>query len=103
MRWLDTGTFRGRWAAVSTLLQSRKLDPSHPRANQPTDADAILARALAFWNHPELSPQTKAVLRSVAVAALASAGQPWQQQQYPVGLENALRQLIAVCPDQQTS
>ena len=39
-----------------------------------------------------------------ARAALADAGKDtWKQQQYPVLVENALRQLIAISPELQTS
>jgi uncharacterized protein (DUF1800 family) len=103
-RWLDTATFRGRWIAVQRLLRDRKLDPSHPPAGQAGDAQSVLRRALAFWRTPDLSPGTQAALAAVAQAALADAGSDkWKRQQYPVLLENALRQLIAVSPDLQTS
>ena len=103
-RWLDTATFRGRWIAVQRILEERKLDPSHPPAGAPGDAQGVLAKALAFWNQPPLSDGTRAALLQFAQTALADAGnQKWKRQQYPVLVENALRQLIAVSPDLQTS
>ena len=101
-RWLDTATFRGRWIAVERILQDRKLDPA--KGKKPMDAATVLRRALAFWNKPPLGDATHAALMHFARAALADAGKDtWKQQQYPVLVENALRQLIAISPDVQTS
>jgi uncharacterized protein (DUF1800 family) len=101
-RWLDTATYRGRWIAVQRILQDRKLDPA--KATRPSDAQTVLTKALAFWHDPALTDATRAALLQFAQAALADAGkQRWKQVQYPVLLENALRQLIAVSPDLQTS
>jgi uncharacterized protein (DUF1800 family) len=101
-RWLDTATYRGRWIAVQRILQERKLDPAKGKTTP--DAQDVLEKALAFWNKPALTDATRAALLQFARAALADAGaQRWKQQQYPVLLENALRQLIAVSPELQTS
>jgi hypothetical protein len=101
-RWLDTATFRGRWIAVERILQDRKLDPS--KGKKAMDADTVLRRALAFWNKPPLADATHAALMHFARAALGDAGKDtWKQQQYPVLVENALRQLIAISPELQTS
>jgi uncharacterized protein (DUF1800 family) len=101
-RWLDTATFRGRWAGVQRILEGRSLDPA--KGTTPSDAPEVLGKALAFWNEPTLSDATRAALLQFAQTALADAGkQKWKQQQYPVLVENALRQLIAVSPDLQTS
>jgi uncharacterized protein (DUF1800 family) len=103
-RWLDTASFRGRWIAVQRMVRDIHLDPSHPPKGQPTDAAGVLKKAIAFWHHPELSAPTQRALASVAHAALADAGTTqWKKQQYPVLLENALRLLVAVSPDVQTS
>jgi uncharacterized protein (DUF1800 family) len=100
-RWLDTATFRGRWIAVQRLLQGRTLDPAK---SKPADAATVLTRALAFWKQPQLEPATHAVLLRFAQQALAEAGAAqWKQQQYPALVENALRQLIAIAPELQTS
>jgi hypothetical protein len=101
-RWLDTATYRGRWIAVQRILQDRKLDPG--KGTVATDAQTVLKKALAFWHDPPLTASTHAALLQFARTALADAGkQHWKQVQYPVLLENALRQLIAVSPDLQTS
>ncbi|HZS25278.1 MAG TPA: DUF1800 domain-containing protein [Gaiellaceae bacterium] len=101
-RWLDTATFRGRWIGVAQLLSSRTVDPS--KAKTPADAQTVLTRALAFWNHPPLTPATQHALLAFAKSALQDAGsQRWKQVQYPALVENALRHLIAMSPDLQTA
>jgi uncharacterized protein (DUF1800 family) len=103
-RWLDTATYRGRWIAVQRLLRDNHLDPAKPPAGLPADAAGLLARALTFWRNPALSSGTHAALLRFAQASLHDArGQKWKQTQYPVLIENALRHLIAVSPDVQTS
>src|SRR3954452_6118853 len=101
-RWLDTARFRGRWIGVQRILQDRELDPS--KGTAVLDAPTVLRRALSFWNNPPLSDATHRALLQFAQTALADAGrQHWKQVQYPVLVENALRQLIAVSPDLQTA
>ena len=103
-RWLDTATYRGRWIGVQRILQDRRLDPAHPPHGEPGDANGVLQKALKFWKNPSLSHGTHAALLQFAQSALADAGKDkWKRDQYPVLLENALRQLIAVSPDLQTS
>ena len=102
-RWLDTATFRGRWYGVNRMLEHRALDPDHPPKDEPGDANAILDRALAFWSNPALADSTRRVLLSFANRALRSATADWEQTAYPAQVENALRQLVAMSPDLQTS
>ncbi|MGH3002452.1 MAG: DUF1800 domain-containing protein [Gaiellaceae bacterium] len=103
-RWLDTATYRGRWIGVQRFLRDHDLDPSKPPPHQPADAAGLVARSLMFWNTPELSAGTHAALLRFAQASMRDAGtQKWKRQQYPALVENALRQLIAVSPDVQTS
>jgi uncharacterized protein DUF1800 len=102
-RWLDTATFRGRWIGVTRILEKRALDPDHPPAGQPSDPNALIDSALAFWNNPPLADATRGVLLHFANGVMTSAKQGWQQSAYPVLAENALRQLIAVSPDLQTA
>jgi uncharacterized protein (DUF1800 family) len=101
-RWLDTATFRGRWYAVQQMLHDRTLDPQ--KAKEPYDAEKLVARAVDFWSDPPLSTGTQNALLQFARHALADAGSAtWKQQQYPVLVQNALRQLVAMSPDLQTA
>jgi hypothetical protein len=101
-RWLDTATFRGRWIGVTEIVGDKRFAPA--KTKEPLDAPAVLKRALGFWNNPELTPATHRQLLRFANRVVKDAGaQQWKQQQYPVMLETALRQLIAVSPDLQTA
>ena len=103
-RWLDTATYRGRWIGVQRLLRDFRLDPAKPPAGLPSDATGLLAHALAFWHDPALSEGTHYALLRFTRAALKDASkQQWKLKQYPALIENALRHLIAVSPDVQTS
>ena len=102
-RWLDTATFRGRWTAVTRILEHRALNPHHPPKNEPGDPNALVDRALAFWDNPALTDSTRRVLLAFATGAMATAKADWERHAYPVLIENALRQLIAVSPDLQTA
>ena len=82
------------------LLHDRTLDPRKSRAAEPA---TVVARALEFWNEPALSDETHGALLRFAQAALGDAHESWKKQQYPALVENALRHLIAVSPDVQTS
>jgi uncharacterized protein (DUF1800 family) len=103
-RWLDTATFRGRFIGVQQILgdKKRQLDPG--KAKEAATAEQVYARALKFWNDPPLSAGTEYQLKAFAKRAIADAGNAdWKQKQYPVMVEQALRQLIAVSPDLQTA
>ena len=101
-RWLDTATFRGRWYAVQRMLRDQTLDPQ--KAREPYDAKQLVARAVSFWDDPPLSEGTVYQLETFAKRALGDAGnESWKQQQYPVLVQNALRQLVAMSPDLQTA
>jgi uncharacterized protein (DUF1800 family) len=101
-RWLDTATWRGRWWTAQNVLRPYALDPG--KAAQPYDAAALVDSALAFWHRPALGEQTHAALVRFAQSALAdAAGASWKRKQYPVMVQNALRQLIAVSPEFQTA
>jgi uncharacterized protein (DUF1800 family) len=101
-RWLDTATWRGRWWTAQNALRPYALDPG--KAAQPYDAAALVEGALAFWNHPVLTEQTRSALLRFAQSALGdAAGASWKRKQYAVMVQNALRQLIAVSPEFQTA
>jgi hypothetical protein len=101
-RWLDTATWRGRWWIAQYVLDRYALDPGH--ADQPYDANALLRGALRFWHDPALGRATQHALHTFAHRALADAkSASWKREQYPVMVQNALRQLIAVSPELQAA
>jgi hypothetical protein len=84
------------------MLRDKTLDPQ--KAKEPYDAKQLVARAVSFWNNPPLSEGTVYQLETFAKRALGDAGDAsWKQQQYPVLVQNALRQLVAMSPDLQTA
>ena len=102
-RWLDTQTFHGRWAIVADALKPFALDPAKAPRRRSNAPAAVIDRALAFWDYPNVTRQTYLALRGFAQLALADAGvDPVKKASYPTLVENALRQLIAVSPDYLT-
>jgi uncharacterized protein (DUF1800 family) len=99
-RWLDTASFLARWNIAGRVLRPHVLKTSTPA---PFDADELVERALVFWGRPSLTASTKRALHRFAARALHDADRNWKRTQYPPLVENALRHLIAVSPDLQTS
>ena len=63
--------------------------------------DEALNSALALWGWPALRAEQQNELASFSKRAEARIVAPWQRQPYLALRQNALRQLIAVCPDMQ--
>jgi uncharacterized protein (DUF1800 family) len=101
-RWLDTAAFRGRWRLANYALERHTKDPDAAAGTEPRDAAKLVGRAAAFWGSPTLSSQTRKALVTFADRALATADASWKEETYPVLIQNALRQLIAVSPDYQS-
>jgi hypothetical protein len=99
-RWLDTASFLARWNLAGRVLRPSVLKGED---KAPLNAEKLLDRALAYWGHPRLTPPTKRALKSFAHHAISDADRKWKKDQYPPLIENALRHLIAVSPDSQTS
>jgi uncharacterized protein (DUF1800 family) len=99
-RWLDTASFLARWNLAGRVLRPAVLETSD---KGPLDPDKLVQRALEFWGTPPLTSTTLRALKSFATRAVADADQRWKKAQYPALIENALRHLIAVSPDLQTS
>ncbi len=103
-RWLDTNTFRGRWNIANEALSKVTLgDPKKKRAPKvPHDPKAIVDGALALLGNPSIRTATQRELITFARGSLAGAG-GWKADAYPPLVANAVRQLLAVSPDLQTS
>jgi hypothetical protein len=100
-RWLDTATFRGRWAVANYVSQPYALTDKQAAA-LPAAPKALVEGALKFWGSPTLRPQTHAALVAFATKSMAEADAKWKRSSYRSLTANALRQLIAVSPDLQT-
>ena len=99
-RWLDTASFLARWNLAGRVLRPVVLETDD---KAPLNANKLLDRALDFWGRPQLSPPTRRALKSFAANAIGDADRSWKKKQYPPLIENALRHLIAISPDMQTS
>ena len=101
-RWLDTATFRGRWWVANYATQPYSLTDKQAAA-LPAEPSALVDAAIKFWGSPTLRPATKAALLTFANRSMGDANAKWKQTSYRFLTVNALRQLIAVSPDLQTS
>jgi len=103
-RWLDTNSFRGRWAIANEALAKVTLEQKKGRKppKVPNDPEAIVKGALAVLGNPTVRPQTHAELVAFARGSLRGKT-GWQAETYPMLVANAVRQLLAVSPDLQTS
>ena len=79
-----------------------KLLPEKP-IKVPRKPEAIVANAIFLLGSPRIRPETKSALLSFARAAMSDANEDWKRDQYPPLVLNAVRQLLAVSPDMQTS
>jgi uncharacterized protein (DUF1800 family) len=106
-RWLDTGTWRGRWMVANWALEGRSLEPDPKQTRYPSmaaeTAERAVARAHAFWGRPALTGATRAELLAFARRARAAADEEWKLESYAILRQNALRMLIATSPDLHTS
>jgi uncharacterized protein (DUF1800 family) len=105
-RWLDTATFRGRWLVASRALAKAALDETVPSwaTPRPRDPETILARALVLSGTPRIAPETRAALLELGRRVLADIGGDQNKSlAYPLMAVNAVRALIAVAPERQTS
>ncbi|WP_205698292.1 DUF1800 family protein [Conexibacter sp. SYSU D00693] len=99
-RWLDTGTFRGRWMAADRAIGPAVIKDGEYAQEAPGEA---VAKALAFWGDPQTSPETRARLEAFVARANARMDAKWKRQQHPRMVQNALRVLVVTSPDFLTS
>jgi uncharacterized protein (DUF1800 family) len=99
-RWLDSGTWRGRWYAAAECVKERRIeDDDGYKADDPRTA---VNRAIAFWGNPTISAKTRAGLLAFAHRVEGAANNESRRKAYPFLRQNALRMLVATSPDMQT-
>jgi len=101
-RWLDTSTFRGRWVAANEIAGYDAIDDEATYSATETPKQAV-RKALQFWGNPVVSRQSLKGFERYAGAVGAAATAEWEQESYRLLRQNALRILIATCPEMQTS
>ncbi|HEX2231865.1 MAG TPA: DUF1800 domain-containing protein [Thermoleophilaceae bacterium] len=101
--WLNTTSLRARWLMVTEVLGDRWIDPwSSSRPYSSTeDAGTALGTALRFWGDPVLTRATWDLLLAFASSCIPLTAGSSKQGPYRAMRQNALRQLIAACPDAQ--
>jgi uncharacterized protein (DUF1800 family) len=104
-RWLDTATFRARWAianeALSKITVARSKRGKAPKV--PHEAAALVESAYRTLGKPTVRPESRAAVTRFAKRALADADSDWKKDEYPLLVMNATRQLIAASPDYQAA
>jgi hypothetical protein len=96
-RWLDTSTMAGRWMLVNQALKGKTIEPY---GQYPAETGATaLANAVALWNDPPLTDETRSALTTWADTAIAGTGNGWERS----SRANALKMLVGICPDHHTS
>ncbi|MDX6411316.1 MAG: hypothetical protein QOE91_832 [Gaiellaceae bacterium] len=98
-RWLDTAKFRGRWNIANYAMMPSSLDPEK-RVKVPSDPVKLYKAAIGAT---AVSAETRQLALAFVRRALADAGEDWEKKAYPQMVFNALRQLVAVSPDQQAA
>jgi uncharacterized protein (DUF1800 family) len=100
--WLDTARWSARLSAVNLALENLSItdDKHYPADETPQQA---LDKALAFWGRPVLSAPTTKNLLAYGHQVQRDARADWEQGEYRVLRQNALRALIPLTPDWQTA
>jgi hypothetical protein len=102
-RWLDTTTMRARWLLATVVQDDVAPDVWNASYDAAEEGPVALDSALGAWDYPPLRSEHHTELLSFAnnawapLVSLAS----WQNEPYRISRQNALRQLISVCPDMQ--
>ena len=99
-RWLDTSSYRGRWLAVSAITRKDELRGEYPAAETPDEA---VEKALRFWGAPVVDAGTREGLIDFCESVEGAIVAEWQQDDYRRLRQNALRVMIAMSPEYQTS
>ena len=100
-RWLDTSSYRGRWIAASMITRRDWVDPGEYSETE-TPAEAVVM-ALRFWGDPVVDPETVAGLEEFGEAVEAAITATWQNNDFRGLRQNALRMMVAMSPEMQTS
>ena len=99
--WLDTSTLRGRWHVAYYVLREEEVASSgYSTTETPQEA---LDNALAFWDRPTLSTETRNELLRFATDCIPATLASWELGRMRAYRQNALRHLIVASPDFHTS
>ncbi len=99
-RWLDTSSYRGRWHAVSSITRKDELRGDYPADETP---DQAIETAIRFWGNPVLDSATRAGLAGFCESVEGAIENDWQKDEFRRLRQNALRVMVAMSPEFQTS
>jgi hypothetical protein len=105
-RWLDTSSFRARWLIARRALEKHAFNSEHeaPADRPPSDPVKLVDKALGFWGGLRVSDHTHSALLTYSQKTMAAAvADEGRQKSFPTMTYNALRHLVAVCPEMQTA
>jgi hypothetical protein len=105
--WLDTSTWRGRFATAQVALMpgtgwAASVDPWKGDYSTTEDPETAVTRAIDFLNNPVLTADTKDALLAFSRTCLPGSMKSWEKGPYRAMRQNALRQLVATSPDFHT-
>lgn len=98
-RWLDTSRMRARWNMVDYVLEEVSVDAWNGTYSATENAEEALTRALTSWGSPPLRAEHRAELLEFAQRSERTIVANWQKAPYRAMRQNALLQLIGVCPE----
>ena len=101
-RWLDTSSYRGRWFAVSYITRKDEIENFDEYPANETAVEAV-DRALGYWGDPVIDTATRDGLIEFGEAVGAVIEDDWQKRTYRGLRQNALRVMVAMSPEMQTS
>ena len=105
-RWLDTATFRARWAIANEALSKvtlRAAEAGEASEGPERAGSARRERRTRRSARRRCGPQSRAAVTQFAKRALSDADSDWEKEAYPLLVMNAARQLIAASPDYQAA
>ena len=99
-RWLDTSSWRGRWFAASYITDPDELKGTYSKTETPDEA---VDNALGYWGDPVIDSATRAGLEDFCETVEDGITADWQKSDHRRLRQNALRMMIAMSPEMQTS
>jgi hypothetical protein len=103
-KWMDTGTWMGRFTGLEFMLEHRTIPDSDGSQYPPHEGpEQALQAALAFWDNPPLSGPTTQSLVQFGRDVEGVIKEDWETVTYRILRQNSLRVLIACSPDLHTS
>jgi hypothetical protein len=102
-QWLDTSRWAGRLTAVNTALDKRVLSGKHYPFGIEEDATQAYDHAITFWGGRPLSEISRNHLIELGQRIARGQNQSWEQVEFRILRQNALRNMVPMTPDWMTA